>query len=74
MGRSGTKPKQKKSRKKEKKQAPADAIDQSRAGMPAKDNVREVVDAVSPEGKPFRILKTTEMDAYDQPKKRGSGS
>ncbi|HEX7960713.1 MAG TPA: hypothetical protein VF493_12390 [Terriglobales bacterium] len=74
MGTSGKKPKQKKSRKKEKKQAPAEVIDQTRAGMPAKDNVREVVDAVSPEGKPFRILKTTEMDAYDKPKRRRSGS
>ena len=74
MGRSEKKPKRKKSRKKEKKHTPAELIDQSRGGMPAKDNVREVVDAVSPEGKPFRILKTTEMDAYDQPKKGRSGS
>lgn len=74
MGSSGKKPKQQKSRKKEKKQVPAEVINQNRAGMPAKDNIREVVNAVSPEGKPYRILKTTETDAYDPPKKRRSGS
>ena len=74
MGRPGKKPKQAKSRKKAEKQVPAEVIDHTRAGMPAKENIREVVEAVSPEGKPFRILKTTEMDAYDPPKKRRSGS
>jgi hypothetical protein len=43
--------------------------------MPALDNVKEVVDFVSPQGKKYKILKTTEMDAYDPvpstPKKRG---
>jgi hypothetical protein len=33
--------------------------------MPAQDSVREVVDFVSPQGVPRKILKTTEIDAYD---------
>jgi hypothetical protein len=43
--------------------------------MPALDSVHEVVDFVSPQGDKYKILKTTEMDAYDPvpptPKKRG---
>jgi hypothetical protein len=42
-------------------------LDQLRRGMPAKDSVHEVVDFVSPGGVPYKILKTTEMDAYDPP-------
>jgi hypothetical protein len=42
--------------------------------MPALDNVHQVVDFVSPQGDKYKILKTTEMDAYDPapsaPKKR----
>ena len=37
-----------------------DALDQLRPGMPAKDNIQKVVKF----GR-FKILKTTEMDAYD---------
>jgi hypothetical protein len=33
--------------------------------MPAQDSVQEVVDFISPGGVPYKILKTTEMDAYD---------
>jgi len=33
--------------------------------MPARNSVREVVDFVSPGGVPYKILKTSEMDAYD---------
>jgi len=33
--------------------------------MPALDNVKEVVDFVSPRGTKYKILKTTEVDAYD---------
>ena len=36
-----------------------------RRGMPAQDSVQEVVDFVSPQGVPRKILKTTEIDAYD---------
>jgi hypothetical protein len=46
-----------------------------RAGMPSKDSVREIVTKVAPTGLRFRILKTTEMDSYDKPrrsKKRGT--
>ncbi len=35
--------------------------------MPAQDSIQEVVDFVSPQGVPYKILKTTEMDAYDPP-------
>lgn len=42
-------------------------VPQLRRGMPAEDSVKQVVDFVSPEGVPYKILKTTEMDAYDQP-------
>lgn len=36
-------------------------------GMPDPKDVKEVVDFVSPGGAKYQILKTTEMDAYDQP-------
>lgn len=72
MGASEHKGKGKKSRKKKKEQVSADAMNQLRSGMPAKDSVREVVDHVSPQGVHYRILKTTEKDAYDPKKKRGS--
>jgi hypothetical protein len=35
--------------------------------MPAQDSVQQVVDFVSPKGVPYKILKTTEQDAYDPP-------
>jgi hypothetical protein len=47
------------------KQAPGSAG--YRKGMPARDSVQEVVDFVSPQGVPHKILKTTEIDAYDPP-------
>jgi hypothetical protein len=46
---------------------------QLRVGMPASDSVRKVVDFRSPQGVKYKILKTTETDAYDQlppPKKK----
>jgi len=43
--------------------------------MPALDNVKKVVDFVSPQKVKYKILETTEMDAYDPlpapPKRRG---
>lgn len=33
--------------------------------MPALDSVQEVVDFVSPQNVKYKILKTTETDAYD---------
>jgi len=36
-------------------------------GMPALDSVRSVVDFVSPQKVKYKILKTTETDAYDPP-------
>jgi hypothetical protein len=42
-------------------------LSQLATGMPARDSVQEVVDFVSPQGVPYKILKTTEMDAYDPP-------
>jgi len=42
-------------------------IAQLRKGMPAPDSVQEVVDFVSPQGVRYKILKTTEVDAYDPP-------
>jgi len=36
-------------------------------GMPAADSVRAVVDFVSPQKVHYTILKTSEMDAYDEP-------
>jgi hypothetical protein len=35
--------------------------------MPALDSVQEVVDFESPKGEKYKILKTTETDAYDPP-------
>jgi hypothetical protein len=42
-----------------------------RAGMPAKDSVREIITKVAPTGIRFRILRTTEMDSYDKPPRSG---
>jgi len=71
-----------KSKKKQSRKAASrrttDALDPLRPGMPAQDSIREVVDFVSPQKKDvhYKILKTTEMDAYDPiPKpKKGRGS
>jgi len=38
-----------------------------RPGMPAPDNVEEILDFASPEGKKYEILRTSETDAYDPP-------
>lgn len=68
-------------KKKKKKMSPKTASqpsstslpDQLNTGMPAQDNIRKVVDFVSPQGNKYQILKTTESDAYDQipePKKK----
>jgi hypothetical protein len=71
----GSRKKQKKSRK-----VPGSdrLLDQLRPGMPARDSVREVLDFVSPQGVHRKILRTSEMDAYDPipkaSKKRGSKS
>ena len=35
--------------------------------MPAIDSIREVVPFESPSGMRYRVLKTTEADAYDPP-------
>jgi hypothetical protein len=43
------------------------AEDKPRPGLPAPENVREVIDFVSPQKKRFKILRTTETDAYDPP-------
>ena len=40
---------------------------QLRRGMPARDSVQQVVEFVSSEDVPYKILKTTETDAYDPP-------
>jgi len=66
--------KKKKARKSATRSA-ADKLDQLRPGMPAKDSIRKVVDFVSPQNARYKILKTTEMDAYDpvpKPKKKRS--
>jgi hypothetical protein len=58
------------SRKVPKRRKPRELV---RAGQPAKDSVREVVTKVSPSGMRFRILKTTEMDSYDKPRRVRKG-
>jgi hypothetical protein len=58
------KSKKRKSRKAARKRT-GEAADFLRRGMPAKDSVREVVDFVSPQNARYKILKTTETDAYD---------
>jgi hypothetical protein len=52
----------------------SDELDPLRPGMPAKDSIREVVDFVSPQRVHYKILKTTETDAYDPVPKKKSGS
>ena len=37
-----------------------------RAGMPSPDSVREIITKVAPTGMRFRILRTTEVDAYEK--------
>lgn len=37
-----------------------------RPGMPSPDSVREIVTKVAPTGMRFRILRTTEVDAYER--------
>ena len=46
-----------------------------RAGMPTQDSVKEVIPFTSPGGRKYRIIKTSELDAYDAPAtgKPGSG-
>ena len=41
--------------------------------MPSKDSVREIVTKVAPTGLRFRILKTSEMDSYDKPRRSKKG-
>jgi hypothetical protein len=40
-----------------------------RTGAPAADSVRAIVEFTSPGGRRYRIIKTTEVDAYDPPTK-----
>jgi len=42
----------------------ATEVEQLRPGMPAADNVQKVLDLVS-KGKKYKILRTSETDAYD---------
>jgi hypothetical protein len=63
--RAKTLPRRKRSAKK--KGAPKIAT-RLRAGLPASDSIRGVVDFVSPQKVRYTILKTTEMDAYDKPR------
>lgn len=44
---------------------PARVSTASRAGLPAKDSIQAIVEFRSPGRRKYRILKTTEMDAYD---------
>ena len=37
------------------------------AGLPAKDSIIAEESFTSPKGKTYRIIKTTETDAYDKP-------
>ncbi len=62
-------PKSKKTKtRKRASKAAVEALDQLRPGMPAKDSILKVVDFVprqNPQKVRYKILKTTEMDAYD---------
>jgi len=68
-------PKSKKKRNRKTATNPAVmALDQLRPGMPAKDSIKKVVDFVSPQNDEYKILRTTEMDAYDPvPKSKKPG-
>ena len=37
-----------------------------RRGLPNPESVVEVVEVVTPKGKPFRILRTNEVDEYEE--------
>ncbi|HEV2992312.1 MAG TPA: hypothetical protein VG759_28020 [Candidatus Angelobacter sp.] len=41
------------------------SLDQRPRGMPAPESIRAVEEFVSPQNVKYKILKTTEMDAYD---------
>jgi len=41
-----------------------------RAGLPAKKSILEEKVYVSPKGGTYRILRTNEVDEYEEPKKR----
>ena len=43
-----------------------------RRGLPAKESVMEEKVFVSPKGTPYRILRTTEVDEYEEKPKRKS--
>jgi hypothetical protein len=45
-----------------------------RPGMPSPDSVREIVTKVAPTGMRFRILRTTEVDAYEKAPGPGKGT
>jgi hypothetical protein len=42
-----------------------------RRGLPAKESVVEEKVFVSPKGTPYRILRTTEVDEYEEKRKKG---
>jgi hypothetical protein len=44
-----------------------DTVRAPRTGAPAADSVSAVVPFTSPTGRTYRIIKTTELDAYDKP-------
>lgn len=58
---------QQKKRKQQPEQPIANVPGQLNTGMPSRDNIRKVVDFVSPQGAKYQILRTTEKDAYDPP-------
>jgi len=67
-------PRSKKKRKKgsaARKEQAADVLNLGRQGMPAKDSIRRVVNFVSPQNVRYKIIKTTETNAYDQDQKSG---
>jgi len=51
-------------KKKKKKKKP------ERPGLPAKESIVEEKVFVSPKGATYRILRTNEVDEYEEPKKR----
>lgn len=54
--------------KRAKRKNRAATVTAPRTGLPSPDSVRAVTAKIAPTGFRFRILKTTETDAYDKPK------
>ena len=55
----------KKSRSRTGEDKAGDRLQKTRRGLPPKENIREIVEAVSPQNVHYKIIRTSETDGYD---------